>query len=816
MRLRLLALLFVALAWLGLSSLAMAAPTAHAAPHASRHLYVGVYLNDVSNFDLKEGQFNADLFLWCKWRGASATPQLDLSNCIVNNQNLLATESDGDWHSARWRVQGTFRGTFPLQMFPFDRQKLTIDVELPADSPDTIAPDLVESGMAHHFSITGWIYEPYFKAGVAAHDYSSDLGSITDEGQPRKPGAVSFVLDLSRPIASYAIKFLIPLAIIVTMAVLALFVQSEEVEVRSAMVVTALLSCVAFHVSQSDSLPDVPYLVVADKFFLWSYALILVTLVVVVAANHFHKEHPERVKRVDRGVAIGVFVFMALGIGSTLWNVSHPAEAAIAAVAPPKPYVSTRNQLVADVLMLPNLDVYDLRAGLLRRGLYTIGAHGEKIPHLVRVVPDFTNEYVRFTPDGGMVVRWPLRPGLRWSDGSAITPEDLAFSVRMTENPDVRNIHIEPGGVVDVSFDGREEQNLEAFDVYPRAALEALYEKKGLDAVTERIKKDPPPGDGPYVLEYFTAHKEAVFRRNPYFAGRTPAIEHLIVKQDKRFPKPEFLAHQVDLLPDLSIKTTTRLEGTPGVATDEGPSNELYLLQPDLSVPALAREDVRHALLMALDRGRIAHILAGRYGIPADSYRLPAGPLLQRYAYDPGRAKAILSKAGVLPLRLTFSCEKVPTGNAYAAACDEIRAELAAVGVETQPVYINGRFNHLYGSGRHGGLLFGERVQSDYTSKFWNFPTQNGFYDVNHPHGLYTSEVMTLYTRFQSTLYPERRALLADRLEQIWSERLPVLPVCYGGQGSACEGDLAGWNPLPDHNFWWNAEDWRFAKSVKP
>ena len=48
---------------------------------------------------------------------------LALDSGRVTDYGILEIEeADGEWRSARWRVQGTFRGTFPLHHFPFDPQ----------------------------------------------------------------------------------------------------------------------------------------------------------------------------------------------------------------------------------------------------------------------------------------------------------------------------------------------------------------------------------------------------------------------------------------------------------------------------------------------------------------------------------------------------------------------------------------------------------------------------------------------------------------------------------------------------------------------
>src|SRR5205823_7213847 len=174
----------------------------------------------------------------------------------------------------RWRVIGVFRGTFPLQAFPFDSQHLRLEIAMP-ESSGVLVPDLASSGMASSFSITGWDYQPYFSAEDTEKVVASDFGSVAREGQSTKVRSVTFAVEMLRPFAAYALKYMLPLAIILAMAFLAFFCSPEALEVRSGIGVTALLSCVAFHYSQSESLPSVGYLVAADKLFITCYGLIL-------------------------------------------------------------------------------------------------------------------------------------------------------------------------------------------------------------------------------------------------------------------------------------------------------------------------------------------------------------------------------------------------------------------------------------------------------------------------------------------------------------------------------------------------------------
>ena len=64
-----------------------------------KKVYVGVYLTDVSNFDLTQGRFNSDLILWCKWLGNDAVPPISFANGEIDSMDEISKEKDGSWNT---------------------------------------------------------------------------------------------------------------------------------------------------------------------------------------------------------------------------------------------------------------------------------------------------------------------------------------------------------------------------------------------------------------------------------------------------------------------------------------------------------------------------------------------------------------------------------------------------------------------------------------------------------------------------------------------------------------------------------------------
>lgn len=796
------------------------------APDAPR-VYVGVHLNDVSGFDLKDGRFRADLQLWCKWLSAPsasgepvAVPPISLGNAEVDEMTLVARESDGDWHSARWRVQGTFRGTFPLHDFPRDKQHLTIEVDLPEER-GVLLPDLAGSGMVDTFSITGWLYERWFEAHTGARVFHTDFGSIQHEGQARRAHTVSFVLSLTRPLAPYIVKFLLPLYIILGACALTFAVRPRELEVRAGVATSCLLSCVAFHFTQADSLPAVPYMVTADQLFLGSYVLVLFALGVTVAGHRIHERSPARTTRLDRFGA-AAFITLAAGLGvfcfakpaheaPELDIVAHAAELDTAPVAE-----SPRDTLTITMGSLNGLSTHAIGDGLLRRGLVHVGRDGRRQPFLAEEVPDLTNHLVRFDADGGMTVRWRLREGLRWGDGHPISAADLVFSLGLDDDPERASVTRVDDRTVDVHYTDRRFDSLQPVALLPAHSLAAVAEAGGTDAVWTALSQEPPPLDGPYVLESFDKGSTAVLVRNPHFAGPRPAIAKLrITKVDR--PLVEILADgEAQLAPLVSDQSLRLISELAAFEERRDPSEFQFFLQPDLTQPPFDDLRVRRAVSHAIDRDAVARALFGEVGRPAWSYRPVhaadhAGDV-RRYDGGAEASRALLREAGLsLPVPVRLRAMARPAGTNDAAGFQAVVASLEAGGFAVTVDLHDGSVLRDYLGGDHGGLLFYSRRHARH-GNYWNVPYLDNAFQMDAPARAFDDGAAALYAAWSHTLYPERRRAISQQLQRRWAEVVPVVPLAWGPVGSAHADTLSGWAPdAGAETVWWNVESWSLA-----
>jgi ABC-type transport system substrate-binding protein len=792
-----------------LAALVLVPAVAGAAP--AKRVYAGVYLHDVTKFDQKDGVFDVDVELWAKWLGEFDPEALAIANAGEVEREKVKEENDGDWHAVRWRVRGTLRGEFPLHRFPFDAQTLAVVLELPERAGELV-PDLASSGMRDRFGITGWLYEPQFRPRVTREVYHSDLGSIAGESQPTPVRRASFEVTVKRPPLMVALKLFLPLFIILLVAVIALFLAADEVEARSSIGVTALLSCFAFQFTVGDSLPSVTYMTLADLLFLLAYVITTAALVVSVLAYYLQKRGRETAAlNLDRGARV------VLLLGAIVPGIFVAREPPRPSPPEPPPRATPRPPTRKEVLRLGTTRISTLLAQPLTAGVYWGTVHkepdGTRWPFLVPEAPGVDSDLLRFLASGELEVTWRLRAGLKWSDGTPLTARDLEFAVKLAPDSHVVDIQRPDERTLTLRYKEAVAQALEGFEPEPAHALEAIFDRGGYEEVKKHQRKQICPTVGPYRVASWEPDKRLVLEANPHFAAAPPVVKRIEINiyKDGGEIIRAFEAGEIDLAtPNSTTPEETRAFQTRRPeAVRIRASNVHIFLNPDLGHKLLGKLAVRRALLSAIDRDALEQAIYGAEG--AVSHVPVPGPLpkgARTWPYDPAAAKAALAREGAAGATIPFIVSGQPIDKLIA---ERVVADLKAVGVNLA-VREEKDAAALYRKRSHGGILLyalrGDREVDPRT--FWNVPRAGGHYDERARTDAYTDEVARLVEREMRALYPERRDQLRDLLFAAYTERLPNLPLLFASERVIADRSLAGWDHGTGARFGAGVERWAF------
>lgn len=796
--LRLLPIAALAIACLALHAMT---PTATAQP---LRVWAGVYLHDVTSFDQRDGVFDVDADVWVKWRGEFDPELVQIANAVEIERTPLGRDADGSWNSARWRVRGTLRGEFPLQSFPFDQQKLGIELELP-EHQGVLAPDLAASGMAERFSITDWLYEPEFRPVAETLVFPSDLGHIDSEGRSARMSRVAFQVTLSRPGLPVGLKLFLPLAIVATIVLLSLFLHPELTQPRLTMSVTGLVACFAFQFSVSNLLPEVAYLTLADVVFIAVY-FVSVTCVLATVLGHF---------LLRRNLGAWALLFdrilrptvPAIALAAVFTFLPRPEPEP---VVPPDPVPQlARASSARDVLRIGTTHRLRIAGTAAGRGAYwPMVPEDSELGLLVERVPNVGNDALRFLAGGEIEVTWRIREGARWSDGTPVTAEDLRLPLEASPDPAIVSHSTPDERTVVLRWGERLARAMDAPTLWPSHVIGEALEREGYDAA-RRLASSGAPSIGPYRIASHDDER-VVAEANPHFLGAAPSIARVEVI---RYPDADalaraFAAGEVDATEPNSLDgeaLASAAAARPG-SLHERPSASIVLLVPNLEHPWLGRLEVREAIAQAIDRPRLA---AEIYGSGARVAHVPnvghTPEAAQRWAYDPDAARAVLEGHEGPPLALTHAA------NAPPALVTGVAEALAAVGLPVALEEVESTWRIWREREQPGLLLHIVRADEDADAlRWWQLPWVDGRSDPSARNAVYTDEVHDLIEREARALYPERRAQLRDALSVEWSRRLPGIPLVFADERLLVDPALHGWD-LRGEPFGAAVERWHFA-----
>ena len=169
---------------------------------------------------------------------------------------------------------------------------------------------------------------------------------------------------------------------------------------------------------------------------------------------------------------------------------------------------------------------------------------GVLVPRLAATIPTLAN--------GGlaadmMSITWTLREGLKWSDGSDMTADDVVFTWRYCSDEATGCIaHSAFAGIVAVeavdaltvrmTFDAPSQY---PYNVFVGAGAPIISSAQFADCIGAAAgscteQNETPLGTGPYRIVEFAPNEQAVYERNPHYRGDEPYFDRVVLRAVKR------------------------------------------------------------------------------------------------------------------------------------------------------------------------------------------------------------------------------------------------------------------------------------------
>lgn len=282
---------------------------------------LGIRLIDVTDVDSRNETFSVEAILYIDWQSDPETvgkpgfwvedgaldrlkqiqprPFPEFENGRGNRQRngaLLSVGEDG-YVTYEERFSLTLGASFDLRRFPFDTQKLAIEI-LPGADESILALSLSEFSQGR-IAMPEWnlAEEPYeARIDRSIRPYDADNAPLFSRAV--------FQINIERNWVYYFWRVILPLLTITVLSWSVLWMDRKDIGSRLSISFTVLLTIVAFNLIVADALPRIDYLTFIDLLilmtYIWTGAMLALCLHIYRLIGAGHEEKAERFDEMTR------------------------------------------------------------------------------------------------------------------------------------------------------------------------------------------------------------------------------------------------------------------------------------------------------------------------------------------------------------------------------------------------------------------------------------------------------------------------------------------------------------------------------------
>ena len=431
-----------------------------------------------------------------------------------------------------------------------------------------------------------------------------------------------------------------------------------------------------------------------------------------------------------------------------------------------------------------------------------------------------------------------LRQGVKFADGSALTPGDVKWSLDRARNPDNGAWNALVASISAVAVQGNQiVLSLKYPDPSLPAALatfntgimpQKLFNSMpgATDEAKAKVFAEKPIGSGPFVLSEWKKGSRMTLKRNPYYWGKSedgqalPYLDELrfeIVPDDNtRILKLQ--SGELDGAEFIPLSRVAELKADPKLNMQLFPSTEVDFVimnsRPKLkngSDNPLSNVKVRQALNYATDKDALVKLVTYGNGKPMKSFMSSATPLVDNsltgYAFDLERAKKLMKDAGY-PNGFETSTLAV-SGNAdQAGIAAALQQMWAQIGVKLKIDLLDSPTARA----RYRANDFQMRISawtddiadpSEITSYFAIFKNVESLHT-----GFQSDQLEALFEQSQREPSQVKRAVLYQQIQRIYYNAAPIIFMFEKPYPVALQKSVKGFVQIPlGNNIFVNASN---------
>lgn len=417
-----------------------------------------------------------------------------------------------------------------------------------------------------------------------------------------------------------------------------------------------------------------------------------------------------------------------------------------------------------------------------------------------------------------------IKPGFRFSDGTPLTADDVAFTYMSALDPAMKSPVQRGFAERFASVEALDARTARFHLVAPLATFESDIDFGIVSARAARRSggRFPPGrviGAGPYMIESF--HPDEVrLVRNPRWPLEPPPIPRIRARAvpDSNARALMMVGGSADFTQNsIRLDLVDDLAGRERLHLASGPSALFTYLMMNNRDPILADVRVRRAIAHAIDRERVLRSKLNGRAVLATGL-LPPGHWaysgeVTRYPYDPDRARALLDEAGYPDpdgagprprMKLVYKTSSEQFRRALARIW---AAELGEVGiaVEVQSFELQTFFQDIK-KGRYqlASMQTAPIAEPDmFLTLFHSSRIPTAADPDMHNRWRYVNRrVDELTERGRRALDREERRRIYAEVQKILADDLPVIPLWHEDNLTLMNVDVTGYRLYPSASFW--------------
>jgi peptide/nickel transport system substrate-binding protein len=279
-----------------------------------------------------------------------------------------------------------------------------------------------------------------------------------------------------------------------------------------------------------------------------------------------------------------------------------------------------------------------------------------------RIVPQIAESW-RQVDD--TTITFKIRAGVKFHDGTALTAEDVVFSIRRIIDPALRSPQLSQFDQI-VSAEATDATTVTMKTKTPYPALMAQLVKLSIvpKAVVERVGAQAfnlqPVGSGPYKLRTWQRGVGITLDAvQDYWRGRPPFDSaNFRVVPDVATRVADLQTGRADIVRQLGPDEAVRLKSDARLQTLSAPTERIGYMFINAQAGPTQDVRVRRAIAHAIDRKTLIDALLQGFGKEVDVVLTPANfgyvEGIGGNAYDPAKAKALLREANAVNASISF------------------------------------------------------------------------------------------------------------------------------------------------------------------